>query len=135
MNARLAKEFHPLLLPLGLGAAAATALAVITAFNRALPHEDYLSSFGGFSSFVLYACVASMAALSFGAEFEARAMPLLLVQPIERARLWRDKMAALWFALLSLAVFAVVTCALADYFTPDPQKVGSFPRLWSGELL
>lgn len=41
-------------------------------------------------------------AASFGSEFQCRTMPLLLLQPLERAVLWRLKMIVLAVALLSL---------------------------------
>jgi hypothetical protein len=86
------KELRPLLLPWLVAAVAGLAPLA----------EEPVSGIGaliGFGAFAL------MAATPWGIEFQERTFPLLLSLPIERSRVWRDKMLAVALATLGL-VFA-----------------------------
>ena len=73
------------------------------------------SRFGG-PRFLLNPLCAVMTILlgasSFGSEFQYKTMPLLVSQPLDRARLWTSKMIVLGPAL---ARFSAVAAALAPY--------------------
>ena len=103
MNPRLAKELRPLLLPwivaagLGLG-------NLLGLFSRGA-FADFLMGLPGLAFVV--GCLF-LAAWPMGAEFQQRTWPLLLGQPQERSRLWREKMLA---SLLSIAALTVVYLA------------------------
>jgi hypothetical protein len=103
MNRTQVKELKPLLLPW-----------LIAALGGLLPASDdliavvgALLSFGGF---------AVLCAMAFAIEFQERTFPLLLSQPVERERLWRDKMAAVALAALGLVVLNWRTQWLLEEF-------------------
>ncbi|HEY6166524.1 MAG TPA: ABC transporter permease, partial [Verrucomicrobiae bacterium] len=61
-------------------------------------------NFGTCAMFIFFVGTALVAAMSFGTEFQQRTLPLLLSQPFERARLWRDKLLVLTAATVSVGV-------------------------------
>src|SRR5437764_87266 len=66
----------------------------------------------GFSAFVLVLDCVLMGAISFGTEFQYRTLPLVLVQPVSRSSVWREKMFVLGAAiglswLIALAALGV----------------------------
>ena len=98
MKARLAKEFHPLLLPGCVGAVAALAQLFKPSGN-----------FEFLATFTFSICVCLIAAIPFGTEFQQRTFPLLLSQPLDRFRLWKEKLLVLMltaFPLLLLRILA-----------------------------
>src|SRR5579871_958761 len=58
--------------------------------------------------------LAAMAGLSFGSEFQARTMSLLLVQPVSRYRIWFEK--TLVLALGTVLAFALFHGLLRPYW-------------------
>jgi ABC-type transport system involved in multi-copper enzyme maturation permease subunit len=107
MNPRYVKELRLLVLP-----AAVAAAAVLSYW---LPFIQIGGSQPG--TFVFPVCVALLAALSFGAEFQHRTLPLLLVQPIERPRLWWEKMAVLGGVVTFLGLLVWQAQGLANEFS------------------
>ncbi|MGH7971385.1 MAG: hypothetical protein ACREIC_21920, partial [Limisphaerales bacterium] len=89
MNRHFAKELRPLLLP--------WLVAAVGGLLR--PGDDVESVLGGVLSFGGFALMVSMA---YAVEFQERTLPLLLSQPIERSRLWRDKLSVTALATLAL---------------------------------
>src|ERR1041384_8133743 len=73
-------------------------VATISGFKGDVPHQMYCIM----TKFIL-------GALPFGSEFHYKTMPLLLSQPLERARLWRSKMIVLAAALLAVTALAMMT--------------------------
>jgi hypothetical protein len=94
MHARLVKETRPLL----------------PVFALMLPLMIIPIAFWGgdgldFAVVVLILGSVAMGAISFGTEFQHRTLPLLLVQPVSRFLLWRDKMLVVGTGVgLSLAI-------------------------------
>src|ERR1043166_5163884 len=94
---RLAKEFHPLLLPGCLGAIAA------------LAQIWKLSEFYEFvATFTFTVCVCLIAAIPFGSEFQQRTFPLLLSQPLDRFRLWKEKSLAVMLTAGALLLLRIL---------------------------
>ncbi len=103
MYPRLTKELRPLLLAWCVAALAAAGYLV------ALTHPIFAK--GEFGSFLIglagMAFVAGcllLAALPMGSELQEHTLGLLLSQPIERSRLWREKLLAATFAVGGLAL-------------------------------
>lgn len=67
-----------------------------------------------------------LGAAPFGSEFHYRTMPLLLLQPLDRALLWRLKMIVLGIALLSLV--AAVALMPANLY-PTPHYPFRYPAI------
>ncbi|HVV70972.1 MAG TPA: hypothetical protein VHI52_05650, partial [Verrucomicrobiae bacterium] len=90
MNRSFAKEMRPLLLPW-----------LIAAAGGLLPPGDELESvLGSVLSFGGFAVVAAMV---YAIEFQERTLPLLLTQPVDRSRVWRDKLSVTALAAAALA--------------------------------
>jgi len=96
MNAILAKESRPLLLPWCLAAFAALILVLNPDIDPLIP---------AIANFTFFFCVAILCSMSFGLEFQQRTFQLLLVQPLSRTRLWGDKMLVLSVAVVTLGLF------------------------------
>lgn len=105
MKRRIIKEFRPLLLPFCIALAAASCVALFNYIERAVISES-VGFFLGLSSFALFATLVLMAALSFGTEYQQGTLPLLLSQPVERFRLWKEKM------LVEFGAMAAITMSL-----------------------
>lgn len=103
MNPRLAKELRPLLLPWSVAAILAQG-NLIGLFSEGAG-ADFLMGLPGLG--FVGGCLF-LAAWPLGAEFQQRTLSLLLSQPHERYRLWREKMLA---SLLSIAALTVVYVA------------------------
>lgn len=106
MTARTKKEFRVLLLPWSVAVLAAFSLPVVTT----LAGQMHRRNVGGLplksveplaGACIIVACLA-MAALSFGSEFHHRTFGLMLVQPVERCRIWWSKMLPLIGAYMSV---------------------------------
>ena len=102
---RLLKEARPLLWPWVIAALASPA---------ALYTSDEMGS--NIRVILLCASVALLAALPFGAEFQQRTLPLLLSQPLERWRLWREKFSVLAFGGAALLVLNAGTWCWLGHF-------------------
>src|SRR5262245_45357756 len=96
MNARLGKEFRPLLFPWSLCAFAAPGHIVghLPIVGRGVTQ--------GFAGFAFFGGCLMLAVMPFGLEFQHRTMSLLLSQPLERYRLWKEKFFAATTAVLAL---------------------------------
>jgi len=64
------------------------------------PVDELVSVFGTLLSFGAFAVVA---ATVYAVEFQERTLPLLFSQPIERSRLWLDKLSVIALAAMALA--------------------------------
>jgi hypothetical protein len=107
MNPRYVKELRLLLLPASVAALAA--LSFWLPFIRIGDSPP--------AAFVFPVCIALVAALSFGGEFQHRTLPLLLVQPLERSRLWWEKMAVLGGLVSCLGLLVWQVQGLANEFS------------------
>src|SRR5215467_156278 len=93
MQGTWSKELPPLAIPWGI--------AAVAALIRSLsPDQESLLS--ALTSLSFFAGVAMLSAVSFGAEFQHRTLPLLLSQPVTRARVWREKIFLLFIVVASL---------------------------------
>jgi len=118
MTPGLKKEIRPLLLPWGVALVAALLLPILPthrntlhqAFLRSLPAE-WFETMAWLAVFV--GCMA-LAAMSFGVELHHRTVGLILVQPVERIRLWWAKMLPLGGAFISVGLAYIVGLCLAD---------------------
>src|SRR6266436_9619674 len=104
MKRRIIKEFRPLLLPFCFALAAASCVAFLKHVEGMLVSEESVGFFVVLSSFALFATVVLMTALSFGIEYQQRTMGLLLSQPVERFRLWKEKMLVEMSAIAAIAM-------------------------------
>jgi hypothetical protein len=84
------------------------------------------SDAAGIVAFIYAACAALLGASSFGNEYIAHTMPLLLAQPTPRSRLWADKMLVLGVALAITWFIVLVDIAL---FIRGEGKPGNFGEL------
>ena len=118
MTARVKKEFRVLLLPWIVGLLAAFSLPVVATLESPMLRPyiigfrlKWIEPFVGVC--ILVACLA-MAALSFGVEIRHRTLGLLLVQPVERFRIWWSKMLPLAIAYISVGVAFIAGQCLAE---------------------
>jgi ABC-type transport system involved in multi-copper enzyme maturation permease subunit len=91
---RIIKEFRSLRLPFFGGLAASICVAFFKHVEQMMITAEFVGVFLALSSFTLFACLALIPTLVFGTEFQNRTWPLLLSQPIERSRLWQEKILA-----------------------------------------
>src|SRR5437899_6613889 len=108
MNKRLAKEFRPLLLPWGLAAGAAAGAPVKLLVDDLIQPGEFLSMLFNIVPFAFFGSILALGAFSFGVEFQHRTLPLLLTQPMRRARLWNEKMAMLFGATVTVILFPLL---------------------------
>jgi hypothetical protein len=113
MTASVKKEFRALLLPWSVAISAAFSLPIVKIL------ADWMRNIyiGGLVErlpgvFIFVACLA-MAAMSFGVEIHNRTFGLMLVQPVERSRIWWSKMLPLVGAHISIGVAFVAGQSLA----------------------
>lgn len=115
MNPRMAKEMRPLLLPWIV--AAVLGLGNLLGLVSRGAFADFLMGLPGLA-FVL-GCLF-LAAWPMGAEFHQRTWPLLLGQPHERFRLWREKMLATSLGIGTLTMlYAVTIVGPGDRFSQE----------------
>jgi hypothetical protein len=133
MTARAKKEFRVLLPPWSVAILAAFSLPVVTTLAGRMHRQyvgglplEWIGTLTGVSIFV--ACLA-MAAMSFGIDIHHRTFGLLLVQPVERSRIWWSKMLPLVGAYISVGVAFVAGQCLAD------AAWGSSFKSWDGSNL
>src|SRR6266436_909308 len=96
MNSRMAKELRSVLLPSSVALVIAIVLPwanlfVVVGF---LEKGSFVEFVAGVVTFAFFACLLAVTALPFGVEFLHKTFPLLLSQPIPRARIWKDKLIA-----------------------------------------
>src|SRR6266436_475391 len=96
MNSRMAKELRSVLLPSSVALVIAIVLPwanlfVVVGF---LEKGSFVEFVTGVVTFAFFACLLAVTALPFGVEFLHKTFPLLLSQPIPRARIWKDKLIA-----------------------------------------
>jgi hypothetical protein len=115
--ARFGKELRALLAPWILAGAAA---AFIPLGPLLFPPEDgWIFTFAfGYLAFV--GSVAAACAMVFGSEFQHRTLPLLLSQPVPRARIWMEKLAAMATVAASVLIAFAATQALILGTAPRP---------------
>jgi hypothetical protein len=116
MSARFWKELRPLLAPWLVGAAAGI-LGLVAVEDGAPPYMVAPFFFGS---------IALIAAMSFGMEFQHGTLPLLFSQPIDRSRLWREKLVALSFPIallgaLDARIHGAANEAWVHWFDNDPR--------------
>src|SRR5437773_102274 len=99
MNRRLLKEFRSLLLPWSVAVVAGVVLAVKLMFNET--DDPFESMLARTAAFAFFGTLAIACALSFGTELQQRTLPLLLAQPLPRARLWNEKLLVLTGAVVA----------------------------------
>jgi hypothetical protein len=103
MTRRLIKELRSLPLPWCV-AAAAMGFLLLPLLLWAVPDPAAPDDFKSFcivgGEVAFFVSIVAVAALSFGAEFQQRTLPLFLSQPISRARLWREKSLSLGMAII-----------------------------------
>lgn len=116
MNASLAKEIRPLILP-ALVIALAAAGYFLPRLNPALLHRDVFNLLIGLSGFAFAIGVLVLAALPMGLELNERTLSLLLSQPVDRKRLWMTKLAAATLSIVVVSLFHGVLSALAGQLT------------------
>jgi hypothetical protein len=108
MNPRLAKEFRPLLFPWCV-----CALAGFGHLAGQVSHSGVAQFAVAVAAFALFTGCLILAAIPFGSEFQQRTWSLLLGQPVERTRLWKEKFLAATVAVLALvAVHGLMVVAL-----------------------
>src|SRR2546425_12814719 len=93
MNPRLAKELRPLLWPWGIAALAGAGHLVALA-NPVFAKGEFGSFLTGLAGVAFVTGVLVLAALPMGVELHDRTLALLLSQPTERTRLWKEKLMA-----------------------------------------
>ncbi len=116
MNPRLAKEFRALRLPWAAGMAAALAGMVA---SRAT--GDPNACVYGLN--VSEACVALLAAMSFGVEFRHRTLSLLLSQPCPRREVWREKLGVLGVLAGTVGLAQATAWVMAGPYGPHLQML------------
>ena len=103
MTRRLAKEYRSLLLPWCVAAVAACLMPLL-AMLAEHPRAGAAPFFFALSNFALFGGIVVTAGMSFGAEFQQRTLGLLVSQPVERWRLWNEKMLALSSAVAAVGL-------------------------------
>ncbi|MFO1514877.1 MAG: hypothetical protein U1F83_18535 [Verrucomicrobiota bacterium] len=103
MNPRLTKELRPLLLPWALAATAAVG-HLLARPGSAFFHGEFGDFIAGLAGLAFVLGVLVLAAMPVGAELHNRTLTLLLSQPMERARLWKEKLLAASLMITALAI-------------------------------
>ncbi len=120
MKARLLKEFRPLILPGSLIAACAMLALFESLFLEPLfqnqSHHNIQEMIGMILG-VFPIGIVLLAAISFGSEFQQRTFVLLLSQPSDRFRIWRDKLVTAAVVIGALSLLQYLTISATDYFS------------------
>ena len=104
MNARVAKEMR-LLLP---AYAMALLLAIVPVW---LLPKDAINTPAALALYPFWFGAMMLALSSFGREFSLKTFPLILAQPLERARTWWTKVAVLAAAMATIFAIWCLSCA------------------------
>lgn len=121
MNPRLGKELRSVLLP----SAVALLIAIIIPWAnllvalRVLEWGTFANFLTGLVTFAFFGCLLSVTALPIGVEFLHKTFPLLLSQPIPRARIWKDK-------LIASSMAVAIPVLILDLGSRAAQSVGHF---------
>jgi ABC-type transport system involved in multi-copper enzyme maturation permease subunit len=113
VRARLNKEFRALLLPWLVAVVAGGLSPFFVMAERLSIIPELPAIVAGLLTFAFCACLGLMVASSFGTEYQQRTLPLLLAQPVERFRLWNEKLVALVLALAAAGMIYGVSWMLA----------------------
>src|SRR5690349_13002838 len=119
MSSRIAKELRSLLLPWSAALIGGFLLPILILMQEGgLQWGHHFWGFlAGCATFIVCASVPLLAALSFGAEYQQRTLPLLLTQPLDRHRLWNEKLLALVVAVTTpLCLFTASLAAIALFW-------------------
>jgi ABC-type transport system involved in multi-copper enzyme maturation permease subunit len=103
MNPRLAKELRPLVLPWSVAALGATGHLAGLA-NSSFANGAFGSFLIGLAGVAFVVGVLVLAAMPIAIELEARTLALLFTQPMDRLRLWKDKLLAAALAIVALGI-------------------------------
>ena len=95
MNSRLRKELRPLLLPWAVSVGCG---ALATMLGKASGAGEFETMLFDLARMVFLGGLVLLASLSFGTEFQLKTLPLLFSQPVERNRIWAEKMLTLAMA-------------------------------------
>jgi hypothetical protein len=92
----MAKELRAVVLPSAVALVIALVLpwANLLVVLGFLEGGSFVEFVTGLATFVFFGCLLAVTALPFGVEFLHKTLPLLLSQPIPRARIWKDKLIA-----------------------------------------
>jgi hypothetical protein len=109
MRRRVAKEFRALLLTWSVTTVAGLLVPWGVSLRRTAEQNpamnthatDVLVFILGLTPVVLYGGVVLLVAMSFGVEFQQRTLPLLLAQPVTRARIWNEKLLVVAAAIIT----------------------------------
>src|SRR6266404_2824933 len=135
MKRRIKKEFRPLLLPFCIALASASCVAFFKYVERAVANEESIGVFVAISSFALFTSLILMAALSFGTEYQQRTLPLLLSQPVERSRLWKEKMLVEFGAIAAITLCLLVVHEVLKLSVGRDLVVAIATKVWSGHQI
>ena len=116
MNPRIAKEFHPLLLP-WIAAALAAAGHLVAFADPVFAKGEFGSFLVGFAGVAFVAGVLVLSALPVGFELHDRTLLLLFSQPADRTRLWNEKLRAATLSVLALTIVHGVVSAATDHLS------------------
>ena len=109
MTASLRKEFRPLLLPWWVAVGCVALASALSQIAGAGEFESFLISI---SKLTFPGALILLASSSFGIELQQHTLPLLLSQPVDRTRVWAEKMfvlvVSIGTAVLVAAVFLVL---------------------------
>jgi hypothetical protein len=120
MRSRIAKELRALILPWSAALIAAFLLPILILMHEGALHwgHDFWGFLAGCATIMACASVPLLAALSFGTEYQQRTLPLLLAQPLERHRLWNEKLLAVVVTIISpLLLFALSLAAIVLFWS------------------
>src|SRR5438093_7724338 len=134
MRPRLAKELHPLLLPWLIAAVAAGAMPLLALLVGPAEGGTFTLFLLELITFAFFGALAVIAGLSFGAEFQQHTLGLLVSQPIERSRLWKEKMLALLAAATGIGLILWLSWGVGGLLLAE---WGVWPddREWVGKQL
>lgn len=118
MRTRLLKELRPLGFPWFIAAIASSLIPLESWFDNPFGINFGRTILFGAAPFAFVASVVLLGAVSFGGEFQQRTLQFLLSQPIRRERVWNEKLLALGFAVLTIALVYGLALLLANRLTP-----------------
>jgi hypothetical protein len=105
MNSRLRKEFRPLMLPWVVAVGCVAVACVLSQIGNAGEFESFLITL---AKLTFPGGLLLLASSSFGIELQQHTLALLLSQPVDRTRVWGEKM----FVLVVSIGTAVLAAAL-----------------------
>ena len=103
MNPRIKKELRPLLLP-WVTALTGVILALLLGQESEINTGQFVSFLAALGVYAFLGGAALVGSSAFGVELQHRTLSLLLTQPSDRARLWRQKMLVSGLVILSIAL-------------------------------